>query len=134
MRALPMPTSRRALPTLVALCFQARPPTSANTLPRRPRNGARRYGQPTSRWSNAEPRPTFHNVSFRESRQPQARSRPGREARPAEDRCRDRTEGAKAACEGRGHLEGGEVARDWDWHGTAHLQRGWLKEALPFLC
>src|SRR5262249_603591 len=30
----------------------------------------------------------------------QARRRPGREARPAEDRQRDRAEGAKAACEG----------------------------------
>src|SRR5262249_34918167 len=25
--------------------------------------------------------------------------------------------------EGRGHLEGGEVARDRDWHGPAHLRR-----------
>ena len=52
---------------------------------------------------------------------------PGREARPAEDRWRDRTEGAKAACEGCGHLEGGEVARDRDWHGPSHLKRAWLK-------
>ena len=32
-------------------------------------------------------------------------------ARPAEDRQRDRTEGAKAACEGCRYLEGGEIAR-----------------------
>jgi len=48
-------------------------------------------------------------------------------ARPPEDRPRDRTEGAKAACEGRGHLEGGEVARDRDWHGATHRKGGWLK-------
>src|SRR6516164_2356445 len=48
-------------------------------------------------------------------------------ARPPEDRPRDRTEGAKAACEGRGHLEGGEIARDRDWHGAAHRKGGWLK-------
>src|SRR6516162_8827170 len=47
---------------------------------------------------------------------------PGREARPAEDRWRDRTEGAKAACERCGYLEGGEIARDRDWHGAAHLK------------
>jgi hypothetical protein len=42
------------------------------------------------------------------------------EARPTEDRQRNRTQGAKAACEGCGHLEGGEVARNRDWHGAAH--------------
>src|SRR5262245_54862563 len=52
----------------------------------------------------------------------QARRRPGRETRPAEDRQRDRAEGAKAACEGLGYLEGCQVARDWDWHGAAHLK------------
>src|SRR5260221_6908938 len=54
--------------------------------------------------------------------EPTPRRRPGREARPAEDRQRDRTEGAKAACEGCGYLEGGQVARDRDWHGAAHLK------------
>src|SRR5262249_28100680 len=45
------------------------------------------------------------------------------EARPAEDRRRDRAEGAKAACEGYRHLEGGKVPRHRDWHGPAHLRR-----------
>ena len=54
-------------------------------------------------------------------------------ARPPEDRPRDRTEGAKAACEGRGHLEGGEVARDRDWHGPSHLKRAWLKASTAIL-
>src|SRR5262245_61173039 len=45
----------------------------------------------------------------------QARRRSGREARPTESRQRERTQGAKAACEGRGY-------RDWDWHGPAHLK------------
>ena len=58
---------------------------------------------------------------------------PGREARPAEDRWRDRTEGAKAACERRGHLEGGEVARARDWHGPSHLKRAWLKALTAIL-
>ena len=31
-------------------------------------------------------------------------------------------EGAKAACEGCGYLEGGQVARDRDWHAAAHLK------------
>ena len=48
-------------------------------------------------------------------------------ARPPEDRPRDRTEGAKAAREGCGYFEGGQVARDRDWHGAAHLKRAWLK-------
>ena len=43
-------------------------------------------------------------------------------ARPPEDRPRDRTEGAKAAREGCGYFEGGQVARDRDWHGAAHLK------------
>src|SRR5262245_51525019 len=54
-------------------------------------------------------------------------------ARPPEDRPRDRTEGAKAACEGCGHLEGGEVARDRDWHGPSHLKRAWLKASTAIL-
>ena len=54
---------------------------------------------------------------------PQARSRPGREARAAEDRQLDRTKGAKAACEGCGYFEGGQVARHWDWHGPAYRKR-----------
>src|SRR5262249_14485404 len=48
--------------------------------------------------------------------------RPGREARPTEDSQRDRTEGAKAACEGYGYLEGRQIARAWDWHRPAHLK------------
>src|SRR6266446_1418260 len=52
----------------------------------------------------------------------QARRRSGREARPAEDRQRDRTQGAKAACEGLGYLEGCQVARHRNWHGPAHLK------------
>ena len=52
---------------------------------------------------------------------------PGREARPAEDRWRDRTEGAKAACEGCWYLEGGQVTGDRDWHGAAHRKGAWLK-------
>ena len=44
------------------------------------------------------------------------RRRPWREAWPAQERQRDRAEGAKAACGGRGHLEGGQVARDRDWY------------------
>src|SRR5260221_14033565 len=59
--------------------------------------------------------------------EPTPRRRPGREARPTEDRYRDRTKGAKAACEGCGYLEGGQVARDRDWHGSAHLKRASLK-------
>src|SRR5262249_54392843 len=47
----------------------------------------------------------------------------GREARPTEDRRRDRTEGSKAAREGCGYFEGGQVARHRDWHGAAHLRR-----------
>ena len=42
-------------------------------------------------------------------------------------------EGAKAACEGRGHLEGGEVARDRDWHGPSHHKRAWLKASTAIL-
>ena len=37
-------------------------------------------------------------------------------ARPSEDRQRGRTQGAKALCEGCLYLEGGQVARDRDWH------------------
>src|SRR5262249_22626540 len=40
----------------------------------------------------------------------------------AQGRQRDRTEGAKAACEGCGYPEGGQVARDRNWHGPAHLK------------
>ena len=47
----------------------------------------------------------------------------GREARSAKNRLRDRAESAKAACEGHGYLEGGQVARDRDWHGPAHRKR-----------
>src|SRR4029453_11232235 len=42
---------------------------------------------------------------------------------PPEDRQHDRTQGAKAAREGCGYFEGGQVARDRDWHGAAHLRR-----------
>src|SRR5262249_5884325 len=63
----------------------------------------------------------------------QARRRSRREARPAEDRQRNRTQGAKAACEGCGHLEGGEVARDRDWHGPSHLKRAWVKASTAIL-
>src|SRR6516225_7041708 len=42
---------------------------------------------------------------------------------PARPRPRDRTEGAKAAREGCGYFEGGQVARHRDWHGAAHLRR-----------
>ena len=59
--------------------------------------------------------------------------RTGREARPAEDRQRNRTEGAEAACEGRGYLEGGQVARHWDWHGPAHLKGVWRKASTAIL-
>src|SRR4029077_17035064 len=52
----------------------------------------------------------------------QACRRPGREARPAEDRQHDRTQGAKAACEGLGYLEGCQVARHRNWHGAAHFK------------
>jgi len=38
----------------------------------------------------------------------------------AENRQRDRTEGAKATCKGRGDVEGSQVARHRDWHGAAH--------------
>ena len=41
-------------------------------------------------------------------------------ARPTEDRRRDRAEGSKAAREGCGYFEGGQVARHRDWHGAAH--------------
>src|SRR5262245_58985850 len=46
----------------------------------------------------------------------------GREARPTEDRQRDRAEGAEAACERCAYLEGGEIARHRNWHGPAHLK------------
>src|SRR5262249_22251851 len=54
--------------------------------------------------------------------------RPRREARPTEDRQRDRAEGAKAACLGCGYLEAGQSSRHRDWHRAAHLQRDWSKE------
>src|SRR5262249_13336260 len=57
----------------------------------------------------------------------QARRRPGREARPAEDRQRDRTEGAEAACKGLWYLEGSQIAGARDWHGTAHCKGAWVK-------
>ena len=63
----------------------------------------------------------------------QARRCSGREARPAEDRQRDRTKGAKAACERCGYLEGGKVSQHRDWHGPAHLKRARLKEATYFV-
>jgi len=50
--------------------------------------------------------------------------RSGREARPTEDRQRDRKESAEAACEGFGYLEAGQVARHRDWHGSARRKRG----------
>src|SRR5262249_55931499 len=40
----------------------------------------------------------------------------------AEDRQRDRTEGAKQACERLGGVAGCHVARDWEWHGAARLK------------
>jgi resolvase-like protein len=52
----------------------------------------------------------------------QARRRPRREARQTEGRQCDRTECAKAACEGHRYLKGRQVARAWDWHGAAHLK------------
>jgi DNA invertase Pin-like site-specific DNA recombinase len=33
-----------------------------------------------------------------------------------------------AAYERSGYFEGGQVTRDRDWHGAAHLQRAWLKK------
>jgi hypothetical protein len=54
--------------------------------------------------------------------QSRARRRPGREARPAQDRHRDRPEGAKAACERCGYLEGSQIAWNWDWHGAARRE------------
>src|SRR5262249_15670746 len=51
----------------------------------------------------------------------------GCEARPTEDRRRDRAEGAKASCEGRGEVEGGEVPWDRDWDGAAYRMGAWLK-------
>ena len=63
-----------------------------------------------------------HDSPTHQSR-PQARRRPGREARSAEDRQHDRTQGAKAACEGCWYLEGGQVARHRDWHGPAYRKR-----------
>src|SRR6516162_1323251 len=72
-------------------------------------------------WADDDP-PTDQSRS-------QARRRPGREARPTEDRQRNRTEGAKAACERRGYLEGRHVSWDRDWHGAAHRKGGWLKGA-----
>jgi hypothetical protein len=53
---------------------------------------------------------------------------------PSEDRQRDRTEGAKAAREGRGYLEGGQVARARDWHGATHRKRASLKGSIAVLC
>src|SRR6516165_6042762 len=53
----------------------------------------------------------------------QARGRPGRETRSPEDRQRDRAEGAKAACERCGYLEGRQIARHRHWHGAAHRKR-----------
>ena len=35
------PKSRRGLPISAALCLRARPPSSASSSPRKPRNGAR---------------------------------------------------------------------------------------------
>src|SRR5262249_60392312 len=61
--------------------------------------------------------------------------RPRREralADTTEDRQRDRTEGAKAACKRHGYLEGGQVARARDGHGAAHLKGACLKEVNPF--
>src|SRR5262249_42188544 len=54
-------------------------------------------------------------------------------ARAQQERMRNRTQGAKAACEERGHLEGGEVARDRDWHGPSHLKRARLKASTAIL-
>ena len=53
---------------------------------------------------------------------PQASGCSRREARPTEDRQRDRAEGAKAACERCGYLEGRQIARDRNWYGAAHLK------------
>src|SRR5262245_56214324 len=52
----------------------------------------------------------------------QARRGSRREARSAEDRHRHRTEGTKAACEGRWYPEGSQVAWNRDWYGAAHLK------------
>jgi hypothetical protein len=72
-------------------------------------------------------RPSGFPHPFRRS-QLVAGRRPGREARPAEDGPRDRTEGAKATCERCGHVEAGQIAWHWHWHGAAHLKRAWSKE------
>ena len=53
----------------------------------------------------------------------QARRCSRREARPTEDRQRDRARGAKAACERCGYLEGRQIARHRHWHGAAHRKR-----------
>jgi DNA invertase Pin-like site-specific DNA recombinase len=39
----------------------------------------------------------------------------------------------KQLAKGCGHLEGGEVARDRDWHGPSHLKRAWLKASTAIL-
>jgi DNA invertase Pin-like site-specific DNA recombinase len=52
--------------------------------------------------------------------------------RPKIDRVTERN-GAKAACEGRGYLEGCQVARDRDWHGPSHLKQAWLKASTAIL-
>jgi DNA invertase Pin-like site-specific DNA recombinase len=70
----------------------------------------------------------FERTMIRQ-RRPQAGCRPRREARPAQDRQRDRADGAKAACERCGYLEGGEIARHRNWHGPAHLKRASNKPA-----
>ena len=41
MPRLPIPRSRRGLPTSAARCFRARPPTSASSSPTKPRSGPR---------------------------------------------------------------------------------------------
>ena len=65
------------------------------------------------------------------------------EARPTEDRRRDRAEGSKAAREGCWYFEGGQVARHRDWHGAARLTAprqfdilqsglGWQRDRMQF--
>src|SRR5262249_32517040 len=62
-RALPIRRSRRGLPNRAALRLRARPPTTASSLPTKPRSGARWSSSRTS--NRSDPAPTFHNVRSR---------------------------------------------------------------------
>src|SRR5262249_23661074 len=64
-RALPIRRSRRGLPNRAALRLRARPPTTASSLPTKPRSGARWSSSRTS--NRSDPAPIFHNLPFRES-------------------------------------------------------------------